>query len=146
MRIRPATPDDIPAMRRIAANAATAGQWTAAQYARVFEPDPLRILLVIEEGGIQGFLVAAAAGPEWEIENLAVAAPARRRGLGDALVEQFLGMVQREGAESVFLEVRESNVAARAFYEKWAFVESGRRRRYYSNPPEDAIVYRRQLH
>ena len=49
---------------------------------------------------------------------------------------------ERRGAKAVFLEVRESNYAARALYEKWAFVESGRRRRYYQDPNEDAILYR----
>jgi ribosomal-protein-alanine N-acetyltransferase len=145
MKIRPGTPDDIPAMRAIAAEASTAGQWTAEQYARIFEPDPPRIVLVIEDGGIQGFLVAAAAEPEWEIENLAVAGPARRRGLGTSLIEHLLGMLRQQGAESVFLEVRERNAVARALYEKWDFVESGRRHRYYSNPDEDAIVYRRTI-
>ena len=106
MHIRPATPDDIPEMREIAASAATAGQWTAEQYARIFTPDPPRLVLVIEEDVVQGFLVAAAGGPDWEIENLAVAGPARRRGLGAALVAHLLGTVRRLGAESVFLEVK----------------------------------------
>ncbi len=145
VNIRNATSADIPAMRQIAANAATAGQWTAAQYRRIFDPQPPRVALVIEDDAIQGFLVAAAAGPEWEIENLAIAAPARRRGLGAALVEHFLDLVRRNGAESVFLEVRESNAPARALYEKWAFVASGRRPRYYSKPQEDAIVYVRKI-
>ena len=49
---------------------------------------------------------------------------------------------ERRGAGAVFLEVRESNRAARALYEKWAFLESGRRRGYYKDPEEDAILYR----
>jgi len=55
-------------------------------------------------------------------------------------------MVRAEGAESIFLEVRESNLAARSFYQDSAFVESGRRKGYYSDPQEDAVVYRFQLH
>ena len=55
---------------------------------------------------------------------------------------EFLNLARRQGALAVFLEVRESNRAARALYEKWAFVENDRRKRYYSNPEEDAIVYR----
>ena len=51
-------------------------------------------------------------------------------------------MARARGAKAVFLEVRESNQAARALYEKWAFLESGRRRRYYQEPDEDAILYR----
>jgi len=51
-------------------------------------------------------------------------------------------VARAKGAQSIFLEVRESNQAARSLYEKWAFVESGRRIRYYQNPQEDAIAYR----
>jgi ribosomal-protein-alanine N-acetyltransferase len=98
---------------------------------------------VIEEtADLQGFLVARSLGKEWEIENIAVAGPARRRGLGTRLLGEFLDQVRAQGAEAVFLEVRESNHAARSLYEKWAFVESGRRTRYYRDPEEDAVIYR----
>ncbi len=99
--------------------------------------------MVIEEDAVVcGFLVARAVGNEWEIENLAVAGTARRRGLGTRLLGEFLTRVRDEGAAAVFLEVRESNHAARRLYEKWAFVESGCRSQYYQHPPEDAILYR----
>ena len=57
----------------------------------------------------------------------------------------LLRRAQSEGATAIFLEVRESNHAARSLYEKWAFSESGRRPRYYTQPEEDAIVYRLAL-
>ena len=79
---------------------------------------------------------------EWEIENIAIAGSARRRGLGTRLLGELLDLARAKGAEAVFLEVRESNRVARALYEKWAFLESGRRRRYYKDPEEDAILYR----
>lgn len=144
MNIRHATADDIPAMMHLAAASATAAQWRREDYERVFEDmDVHRWALVIEaDNKIVGFLVGLGATTEWEIENVAVAPDARRRGLGTHLVGEFLDFAKDEGAESVFLEVRESNHAARALYEKWAFVESGRRRGYYADPAEDAMVYR----
>ena len=69
-----------------------------------------------------GFIAGRAVGEEWEIENIAVAGPARRRGLGTRLLGEFLDLARDRGAEAVFLEVRESNLAARRLYEKWAFV------------------------
>ena len=87
-----------------------------------------------------GFIVARDAAGEWEIENIAVTADARRRGLGSHLMGEFLHHVRSSGGIQVFLEVRESNNAARALYEKWAFVEAGRRTGYYDEPPEDALV------
>jgi ribosomal-protein-alanine N-acetyltransferase len=81
-------------------------------------------------------------GTEWEIENIAVAGPARRRGLGTRLLAELLKRVHKAGAHNVFLEVRESNRAARELYQEWAFVESGRRKAYYHAPDEDAVLYR----
>jgi len=124
--------------------AATAAHWSKEQYEQALATSaPRRLLLVIEEtADLQGFLVARSLGKEWEIENIAVAGPARRRGLGTRLLGEFLDQVRAQGAEAVFLEVRESNHAARSLYEKWAFVESGRRTRYYRDPEEDAVIYR----
>ena len=79
-------------------------------------------------------MIARVVGEEWEIENIAVAGSARRRGLGTRLLGELLDMARAKGAAAVFLEVRESNQAARALYEKWAFLESGRRRGYYRDP------------
>ena len=128
-------------------HAVTAAHCTRQQYERMFsEPDPRRLALIIEaESTAQGFLIARAVANEWELENIAIAGLARRRGMGTRLLGEFLDQVKAEGAKAVFLEVRESNRAARALYEKWAFVESGRRRRYYRDPEEDAVVYRLSL-
>jgi len=128
----------------IETHAVTASHWSGDHYERLFsETDPKRIALVIEgERSIQGFLVARVLEREWEIENIAIAGPARRRGWGSRLLGEFLDLARERGAESVFLEVRESNRAARALYEKWAFVQAGRRSGYYREPEEDAVVYR----
>lgn len=131
-------------MMALERHAATAAHWSALQHQAALDGTrPRRLALVIEEESrVCGFLVARVVDQEWEIENLAVAGEARRRGLGTRLLGEFLGRVQGEGAEAVFLEVRESNHAARQLYEKWAFVESGRRSQYYQHPREDAILYR----
>jgi [ribosomal protein S18]-alanine N-acetyltransferase len=144
MRIRPATPADIPAMMRLVSHSATAAHWSREQYDRVFgEGTPRRVALVIEETkNLQGFLVAHEVATEWEIENVAVDGAARRRGLGTRLLGEFLKLARAARASAVFLEVRESNRAARLLYEKWSFEESGRRSGYYTQPQEDAIIYR----
>lgn len=144
MHIRPAAPADIAAMMAVEKHAVTASHWPVQQYERLFsQTDPKRLVLVIEEEHtVKGFLVARAVEREWEIENVAVAGTARRRGLGTRLLGEFLDLARQGGAEAVFLEVRESNRAARALYEKWAFVEVGRRNGYYHQPDENAVVYR----
>jgi ribosomal-protein-alanine N-acetyltransferase len=143
MLIRPATPADLDAMRAIEARAATAAHWSEVEYQRLFSGDPPRLAFVVGDDKVQGFLIATQIGPEWELENIAVAADAQRRGLGSALVRHFLDMVKQRAGESVFLEVRESNTAARALYRQHGFVETGRRRSYYQYPDEDAVLYRK---
>ncbi len=127
--------------------ASTAAHWTQVEYERIFNLGQTpRVALVAEDvGEIVGFLVARALGPEWEIENIAVAEVVRRRGLGITLISEFLQLARTRGAAGVFLEVRESNQAARRLYQKLGFAGCGRRKSYYNNPLEDAIVYRFHL-
>jgi ribosomal-protein-alanine acetyltransferase len=124
-----------------------AAHWREHDYVRIFADDsPSRLALVAEENGaLLGFLVTAHVGPEWEIENVAVSDGAKRRGIGTKLICEFLEMAGQRGAGSVSLEVRESNSAARAFYEELSFLQTGRRKNYYSGPEEDAILYRRSV-
>ena len=99
-------------------------------------------MLVLEDQRIQAFLVSRAVADEWELENIAVASTARRKGLGSILLKEVLQIVRGEKSHAVFLEVRESNKAARCFYEKFGFEKGGRRPGYYADPKEDAIIYR----
>jgi len=142
VNIRPATAADVAAMMALERHAVTAAHWGESDYRRLFPPAGDRLALVLEEEEVEGFIVARGVGAEWEIENIAVAGPARRRGLGAHLLVELLDQARAAGARNIFLEVRESNRAARALYEKWAFVESGRRKCYYHQPDEDAVLYR----
>jgi [ribosomal protein S18]-alanine N-acetyltransferase len=141
--IRSATLDDLSSLMAVERDAPTAAHWSLEQYqSACSESGPQRILLVIEEDStIRGFLVARAVDHEWEIENLATAAPVRRRRLGARLLEHFLKLARGHAGASVFLEVRESNRAARGLFEHCGFLECGRRRDYYRHPEEDAVTY-----
>ena len=130
-------------MRRIEAQAPTAAHWNESEYDRILTGNPPHLALVIHDDTVRGFLIANQIGPEWELENIAVAAGARRRGLACALLGHFLDLVQQQGGKSVFLEVRASNAAARALYAKYGFAVTGCRRRYYQYPDEDAVLYRK---
>jgi ribosomal-protein-alanine acetyltransferase len=143
MRIRHATAADIPDLMALEKDAAPAAHWSMKQYETAFsgEPPSRVILIVEEEPGVQAFIAGRTLDKEWEIENIVVAASVRRHGFGTRLLEEFLDLARDRGADRVFLEVRESNLAARRLYEKCAFMESGRRKLYYQKPEEDAIVY-----
>ncbi len=142
--IRDATAVDLPGMMALEKHAATAAHWSVQQYETLIRgSNPERTALIIEdESGLEGFVIARVVDREWEIENIAIAGPARGRGLGTRLLGELLDLARARGADAVFLEVRESNRAARALYEKWAFLEGGRRPGYYKDPEEDAILYR----
>ena len=143
VRVRAAAPTDVPRLVEIAAHSVTAAQWNQSEYLQLFAQDPLqsRLVLVVEEGAeVVGFIVGKKIDHECEIENIAIAGAARRRGLGARLLGEFLELVRERGGQEIWLEVRESNLAARALYEKWAFVEAGRRKAYYREPTEDALI------
>lgn len=144
--IRPAQPGDIDPIIALERQVGTAAHWSRTQYEAIFQPDaPTRLCLIIEGGGVQGFLVAQTVGLEWELENIVVAPASRRKGLAGQLVSELLRRARQQGALAVLLEVRASNAAALALYEGCGFVRSGSRPRYYQHPQEDAIVYRHSL-
>jgi [ribosomal protein S18]-alanine N-acetyltransferase len=142
MLIRSATAEDIPAILAIAGKAEHAAHWPEEQYRGMFEGQtPRHLVLVIEERGtVQGFVIGHLLDQECEIENLVVASDFRRRGWGSKLLRSLIDAAHQAGATAFFLEVRESNLAARALYNRTGFVENGRRKRYYREPEEDAIV------
>ena len=98
-----------------------------------------RTLAAYLDGVFAGYLLGSLIPPEGEVYRIAVLPPYRGRGVGDALLSAML-------AETpvCFLEVRESNLFARALYERHGFVQVGTRRGYYKEPKEDACVYRRE--
>ena len=82
-----------------------------------------------------------------EAEILDVAVPARHRGKGYArfLLKKFLDLARERGIHELFLEVRESNVAALALYREFRFEPTGRRPNYYRDPAEAALLLRLKL-
>ncbi len=149
MQIRSATLADIPSILQLERQSATAGHWTEEQYRQAFQRGGAARLVLVgaedSETSLAGFLTAQHVPPEWELENIVVAPIARRKGLGKRLLNELLAAAKKTNSTAVFLEVRESNVPARTLYEKTGFEQSGRRKSYYTNPSEDAILYRLSL-
>ncbi len=113
--------------------------WTSEQYGKLVSSG---VVLVAEEAGrFCGFVCAQAAAGVWEIENVVVDAGVLRRGIASELVHELIQRAQNEAAPAILLEVRESNLPARRLYEKHGFLVVGRRRAYYRDPVEDAILY-----
>ena len=102
LSVRSATSTDLPAMMTLEKHAATAAHWSIEQYEARFRASGQIALIVQEEtqqekAQVQGFIIARAIGVEWEIENIALAGPARRRGLGTRLLGEFLDLARAQG-------------------------------------------------
>jgi ribosomal-protein-alanine acetyltransferase len=95
---------------------------------------------------IIAYLAAHRVDSDWEVQYIAVAKEFRRHGVGTRLMSDFISYVQSTGGSRIFLEVRESNQSARRLYSTLGFEETGLRKSYYANPPEDAILYRLSLY
>lgn len=134
---RPACAGDLPAVQSIFKEADLALSGATTETAR----DAGRNFFVVEVGGQ---LVAAihwrTIVPEAEILDIAVRADHRRCGHAAFLLQEFLRHARATGVRKMFLEVRESNVAALALYRKFNFVLTGRRKNYYRNPREAALL------
>jgi ribosomal-protein-alanine N-acetyltransferase len=97
-----------------------------------------------ESRQILGFCSFWRVLDELHINNLAVAPPCRRRGIGTTLLTYVLSEGAKLGAHRATLEVRRSNEVARHLYDHLGFATAGVRRAYYTNPVEDALVLWRE--
>jgi [ribosomal protein S18]-alanine N-acetyltransferase len=125
--VRPAREEDRAAIAELQRASPEASQW---------DPEGFDVTVAEVAGRVVGFLVTRTIADEVEILNLAVNPANRRSGVARALLQPLL----ETGPVSVFLEVRESNKAARGLYQALRFEEVSRRRGYYESPCEDGIV------
>lgn len=92
------------------------------------------------DGRLAGMLVAWLLVDEAHIATIATHPDHRRQGIASKLLTYALRYMSREGAVTSFLEVRESNTAAQEMYRRFGYEQVGRRKRYYKDTNEDAIL------
>lgn len=121
--------------------------WPASAFASL--PDNPRVFFSVARqdvrGALVGYVVAWYVLDEGELANLTITPALRKRGMGGVLLDAMLNDASSRGVTHIYLEVRESNTAARRLYDTRGFEEVGRRTAYYRNPKEDALVLRRTL-
>lgn len=119
--------------------------WGAGAF-RVFLTAGFAFSRVALSGGrVVGYALGWCAGREAELMNLAVHPEWQGRSLGSTLLRWTLATCARRGAAEIYLEVRPSNERAQRLYRRHRFELCARRRDYYRNPREDALVLRRAL-
>jgi [ribosomal protein S18]-alanine N-acetyltransferase len=139
---------DVDGVMEIAAGLATAPDWPRAAYLGAIDSEatPRRLALAAEaDDDLAGFAVASFVAGRAELEVIAVAGAAQRRGIGLALLTELAGRLKAMGISELELEVRASNLPAMGLYGQAGFAETGRRRGYYRDPVEDAVLLRRLL-
>lgn len=122
--------------------------WSAASWWAELALRPRRDYLVVEqEGLLLGYAGSDLSGERADVMTLGVAAHARGRGLGDALLRELQERAAASGAQEMLLDVREDNIAARALYRRHGYRELHRRVAYYrtGQGPVDALVLRTPL-
>jgi ribosomal-protein-alanine N-acetyltransferase len=143
--IRGFRPEDIPELVSITEGSMESANWSKESYERLCKLEGFLAFVNDTAGCISGFVVGRQVADEGEILNLAVRRQNRRRGEGHGLLLAILEQLHRRGVNKVFLEVRESNEAGIAFYEKMGFARTGRRPGYYREPEEAAVLMEKKL-
>lgn len=137
--LRSARERDVAPMAAIEA-ACFSDPWPQSAFHSLLASPTTRVTVATLGEVVVGYSVVFQVADEAELANIAVDASARRRGIARTLLADVLARAVREGVQSMFLEVRESNAAARALYGAFGFVGMTRRRGYYRHPDEDALV------
>ena len=140
--LRPVTPSDVADIAAIEARAFS-DPWPASAFLDLLDRPHARLVAAYDgKGTLCGYCVLLHVLDEGEIANIAVAPERRRRGIAARLLDDALEAARALGLAALFLEVRMSNDAARNLYESRGFEPVGRRRAYYREPLEDALVLR----
>ena len=118
--------------------------WSANSIASELDNKLAFWLVATEVDRVAGYIGSQTVMDETDMMNVAVHPDFRRKGIAEALVNALVENLQKMGSRCLTLEVRASNVPAITLYEKLGFSEIGRRKNYYRNPREDALILRKE--
>ena len=137
--------EDADAVVTIAQESPQAANWSRESYISLAEKSDSLSLVLDTDAEITGFMIGRRLVDQAEVLNLAVRMKYRGKGQGTALLAAALEYFTRCGVKSIYLEVRQSNTPAIAFYERHGFAKTGFRKAYYRNPDEPAVIMERKL-
>lgn len=117
--------------------------WSAGNFADSLEAG-YSCWLACDGGAPVGYAILMVVVDEAHLLNITIDSARQRQGVGNALLSFLFELARHAGARQMFLEVRPSNEAARALYQRAGFQPIGRRKGYYPGPlgREDALVMR----
>lgn len=141
MNVRRAAEADLPAVAALE-KALFPDAWPLRELTESFHRPQYRFYVAEGPERIRGYLIASAGPGEGELLRVGTEPESRRRGIGRALTMSWMEEARGRGEEEFFLEVRFSNAAAQALYRSCGFAAVGRRKNYYRDPAEDALLMR----
>jgi ribosomal-protein-alanine N-acetyltransferase len=148
--------DDLPRFRRMATDDLVAVEaieravythpWTIGNFTDSLDAG-YHCWIMECDGEVAGYSVVMIAAGEAHLLNLSIALPLQRQSLGSELLRFVVKLARDYGAQTIYLEVRESNVAGRGLYARHGFTEIGVRRAYYPAGAvrEDAVTMEKKL-
>ena len=139
MEIRRSKPDDVTAICQMEMNIFS-DPWGEKDIFSYICSERGMCFTALEDGEPIAYIIGSKIPPEAEIYRIAVREDKRQRGIGYRLLSYALKTERGSGVETVFLEVRESNLPARALYRAYGFTEISIRKNYYQNPVENAVI------
>ena len=139
MEIRRAHPDDATAIAEMEINI-FGDPWSKKDIFSYICSESGMCFTALDGGEPIAYIIGQKIPPEAEIYRIAVRPDKRQRGIGYRLLSYALKTELGSGVETVFLEVREGNIPARALYRAYGFTEIITRKNYYQNPTENAVI------
>ena len=139
MEIRRALPKDASEIAKAELDIFT-DPWNEGDIISVISTEGSMCYTALSDGNVISYIIGRQIAPEGEIYRIATIPEHRQRGVAYKLLDYAVKCERARGLESLFLEVREKNVAARALYSSYGFREIGVRKNYYKNPTDNAII------
>ncbi len=135
-----ATEDDLSSLVRMETECFSDAWSENALRSQISSEYALTLIAKTDTGDVCGYISGGLTPPEAEIFRVATLPQYRRRGIGRTVLDEFVAHASKKDCRDFFIEVRESNTPARTLYASFGFSEIGKRKNYYSNPKEDAIL------
>ena len=140
MIVRPMTVEDLDGVMSVEFDSFLT-PWSRTAFEEELTQNRLaRYIVAAEDGNIVGYAGTWLVINEAHVTNVAVSGQHRRKGIGRLLMEKLMELARDSGMDSMTLEVRVTNAAARHLYQQMGFVEAGIRKNYYSETKEDALI------
>ena len=140
LEIRPMRPEDLSDVCAIEKENFSV-PWSAGGFSDVLSLPTSCYLTAVFQDKVVGYCGFYRSFEEANIVNVSIKKNVQRQGVGKRMLSELIRRGVNAGVRSFILEVRVSNTAAIALYQSLGFVESGLRRKFYTDPVEDAFVY-----